>query len=922
MKRILLSLFTLLCFSIIAITLSSSSNGITGQSSAGCTCHGSQNSATVLSLTGFPSNYVLGQAYPITVSVTNASKLAGGFDLTVSAGSISAGSAGTTTQPTLKEIGHNAPKSFTSGTCSWTFTWTAPSSGTAAITVNFAGNAVDLANGSNGDVWNKTTLTVAAPLVAPTVTATTSAILCNGGTSTITCTGTGGTTPYQYKLNAGAFQSSNVFTGNVAGIYTITIKGANSATSSTVKTITQPSIISLTAGSTNVSCFGGTNGSASVVATGGTGSYTYAWAPSGGTASTASGLGAGTYTCTVTDANLCTKTTAINITAPTALTATVSSSTMIACNGGANGAASILAGGGTPNYTYTWAPTGGNSATATSLTAATYTCTVTDAHSCTKTSTIVITQPTALTASISSISNVSCFGGSNGSATITAGGGTPSYSYSWAPSGGTAANAISLTASIYTCTVTDANLCTKTTTVNITQPSFVDVIANASSTNLCNGNILTLFGSNSASDPNYTYTWTSGVTNNTPLVATTTTTYTVTGANSSGCTDQGTIAITVNNNNDLALATINNTNSIAGSACITMQQIDGQTEVYTNASCASMASIFDQAGGNNLGNVNVCIDVTSAVQTYNGEPYSPRVYTITPTNQGPATITLYYTHEDILKLNNYITTNQSPYPILNYPNAVPQNGDQITNASITKVSGGPLGVGTGAATPILLTYNATKHAWIATFAVSSFSSFYLHSSNFGNAALPVDLISFQGYDNPVEQSIHWTVNHEENIAQYILEHSILGVQFEEIAVKDAYSLTQPKTTFSYSQVNKNIVYGHNYYRLKSKSVDGEEAIISQVIDVLHHNAEETHISYWPNPVNDVLHLEVMVKEDMDLQIQCMDITGRIINEGHLSCTKGTNSKSFDLSGLKEGTYWLKISGSNMETKTFPITLKR
>lgn len=118
MKRIIFGLFSVSCLIIGVITLCSSSAGITGVSSAGCTCHGSQSSATVLGITGFPTNYVLGQAYPITVSIANASELAGGFDLTVSLGTISAASTGTTIQSSLKEIGHNTHKSFTSGSCS------------------------------------------------------------------------------------------------------------------------------------------------------------------------------------------------------------------------------------------------------------------------------------------------------------------------------------------------------------------------------------------------------------------------------------------------------------------------------------------------------------------------------------------------------------------------------------------------------------------------------------------------------------------------------------------------------------------------------------------------------------------------------------------------------------------------------------
>ncbi|MBN8861270.1 MAG: SprB repeat-containing protein, partial [Sphingobacteriales bacterium] len=226
----------------------------------------------------------------------------------------------------------------------------------------------------------------------------------------------------------------------------------------------------------NVSCSGGSNGSATVSASGGAAPYTYSWAPSGGTAATATGLAAGSYTVTITDNIGCTKTQTVNITQPAAITSSIVSQTNIACNGGSTGAATITASGGTGTLTYNWTPgnpTGDGTASVSGLPAGTWTCTITDANSCTKTQSVTITQPSVITSSVSSQTNVSCNGGSNGSATITASGGTGPYIYSWAPSGGTAATATGLAAGPYTVTITDANACTKTQSVTITQPAVI-----------------------------------------------------------------------------------------------------------------------------------------------------------------------------------------------------------------------------------------------------------------------------------------------------------------------------------------------------------------------------------------------------------------------------------------------------------------
>ncbi len=324
----------------------------------------------------------------------------------------------------------------------------------------------------------------------------------------------GGNSPYTYSWSPSGGNGAIAF-NLTAGNYTCTINDfiGNSITKNFV--ITQPSpLTSGVASQTNVSCNGGNNGSATITVGGGTPSYTYAWLPSGGTAATATGLAAGTYNCTITDANLCTKTESIVITQPSVLTSGVASQTNVSCNSESNGSATITAGGGTPGYTYSWLPSGGTAATATGLTAGTYTCTITDANQCTKTQSVVITQPSALTSSVASQTNVSCNGENNGSATITAGGGTPGYTYSWLPSGGTAATATRLTAGTYTCTITDANLCTKTQFFVITQPAAI-TLSVASQTNVsCFG------GSNGAASINnptsraggggYSYNWTPG----------------------------------------------------------------------------------------------------------------------------------------------------------------------------------------------------------------------------------------------------------------------------------------------------------------------------------------------------------------------------------------------------------------------------
>lgn len=146
------------------------------------------------------------------------------------------------------------------------------------------------------------------------------------------------------------------------------------------------------------------------------------------------------------------------------------SSTGVSCNSGSNGTASASVTGGTGTYTYSWAPSGGTGATASGLQAGTYWVTVTDGNLVQETESVAVSQPAFYLSASTVVTDVSGYGGSNGAATVTPGGGTPGYTYSWSPAGGTAATASGLTAGMYTVTVTDANGCSTTANAMITQP--------------------------------------------------------------------------------------------------------------------------------------------------------------------------------------------------------------------------------------------------------------------------------------------------------------------------------------------------------------------------------------------------------------------------------------------------------------------
>jgi hypothetical protein len=382
-------------------------------------------------------------------------------------------------------------------------------------------------------------------------------VSCFGGSNgSATVTRSGGTGGYTQSWSPFGGTAATA-TGLTAGTYTVTVTDANGCSATQNFTITQPPALSVTPLSqTNVSCNGGNNGAASInTPTSGAGGYTYNWTPgtpTGDGTTSVTGLTAGTWTCTVTDANSCTATQNFTITQPTALAVTAASQTNVTCNGGNNGAASInTPTGGAGGYTYNWTPgtpTGDGTTSVTGLTAGTWTCTVTDANGCTTTQNFTITQPTALAVTAASQSNLSCNGAGNGAASVNVPtGGTPPYTYNWSPgtpSGDGTPSVTGLNSRNWTCTVTDANGCLASQTFTITQPTGLGTSIGSQTNVTCFG------GTNGSASANgsggtapYTYLWSNGNTTTT-ITNLTAGTYTLTVTDANGCTTNRPFIIT------------------------------------------------------------------------------------------------------------------------------------------------------------------------------------------------------------------------------------------------------------------------------------------------------------------------------------------------------------------------------------------
>jgi len=432
-----------------------------------------------------------------------------------------------------------ATASASGGTAPYTFAWSNGAT-TANATGLAAGTYTVTATDANGcDDTETITITEPAPLVASITLG--SNVSCNGGNDgSATASASGGTTAYSFAWSNGA--TTATVTSLAAGTYTVTVTDANLCDDTETITITEPAVLAAAiALGSNVSCNGGNDGSATASAAGGTTAYSFAWS-NGATTAAVTGLAAGTYTVTVTDANLCTDTESITITEPTPLVASILSSSNISCFGLFDGSTTASASGGTAPYTYSWS-SGASTATASGLGAGVHTVTITDANGCTDSESVTITQPPLLVASTVLVNNVSCNGGSDGSATVSGVGGTLPYTYSW-PLGDTSSTVSNLSAGTQIATVTDANGCSDTSSITISEPAVLVASAAMTLQVSCNGgNDGSATASATGGTMAYSFAWSNG---DLTAIATNLSAgnYTVTITDANGCSDTASVTIT------------------------------------------------------------------------------------------------------------------------------------------------------------------------------------------------------------------------------------------------------------------------------------------------------------------------------------------------------------------------------------------
>lgn len=301
-------------------------------------------------------------------------------------------------------------------------------------------------------------------IVAAASTPVTCAGGCDGSATAIAT----GQAPFSYSWNTVPVQATAIATGLCAGNYTVTVTDSAGCLANASVTLNDPAALTVTANSTAITCFNFCDGTAGAAAAGQS-PFSYSWntVPVQLT-DTATGLCAGNYTVTVTDAAGCTAAYTVTLNNPPQLIVNPAV-TAASCYGSCDGIANAITVGQGP-FTFSWntVPVQ-NTQAATGLCAGNYAVTVTDSAGCIATAPVLVSQPFALTIT-GSVSDATCAGCTDGAIDISPAGGTAGYQYLWS-NGETTEDLNGLPAGTYSVCVTDANLCQQCDTFLVLEPS-------------------------------------------------------------------------------------------------------------------------------------------------------------------------------------------------------------------------------------------------------------------------------------------------------------------------------------------------------------------------------------------------------------------------------------------------------------------
>ncbi len=331
-------------------------------------------------------------------------------------------------------------------------------------------------------------------------------------------------------------------------------------------------------------------------------------------------------------------------------------------------------------------------------------------------------------------------------------------------------------------------------------------------------------------------------------------------------------------------------------------QADGTTISYYDSGCFLIATVNDNAGGNTLGATVSTVNLGATAGVHNGQPFVRRWYQITPTNNGPATVTIYANQSDF---DNYNSVVAAPYDSL--PSTGSNTDPKIANIHVTKNDDGGLSVNPIVLIPTSVNWNGTY--WEITVATPAFSQFRIHSANPANTPLSVQYKEFTVAKQATADLVEWTTFNEKNNSRFNVQRSADGITFETLGPVNSKAVNGLSVSeLNYNFLDENPQIGHNYYRLEQVDMDNSKNY-TKTIDIIW-GAEGSVVSIYPNPTKDFVNIDLSTDKVSQVEIKLLDMSGRVVKSVLARTAKGMNYIKLELAELATGVYGVQIYENN------------
>ena len=849
-----------LCTTTASVTITEPTGGLTANI-AGQTnvlCFGNSTGAADLNVTGgtLPysyswSNGATGQdltgiaagTYNVTITDGGLCTTTASVTITEPIGGLTANIAGQTNVLCFGNSTGAADLAVTGGTLPYSYSWSNGATGQDLTGIAAGTYNVTVTDGGLCTTTASVTITEPSGGLTANIAGQTNVLCFGNSTGTADLAVTGGSTPYTYSWSNGA--TSEDLTGIAAGTYNVTVTDLGLCTTTASVTITEPSggLTANIAGQTNVLCFGNSTGAADLAVTGGSTPYTYSWS-NGATSEDLTGIAAGTYNVTITDLGLCTTTASVTITEPSGGLTASETHVDASCLGG-NGSVTISATGGTVPYT-------GTGTFAQNASSVLYI--VSDASGCSATVTATVAEPATAVVADAGPDATICM---NSSLTLTgtASGGTGTHTFVW-DNGATQGGSVTpLSNTTYTLTVSDANGCTDTSSMNVTVNSAPIVAAPSIGT--------TYVADYEATDA---FGWTHYY------------------------DDNGTVGATCD---DYLLLSLEKTTNAIGNVG------DGTFQVTLGAT---------------LGAVHITNPPAPYVMALDWYVMN-RYWWVTPTQQ-PSTdvpVRFYYTTADFDEINNTPASAVSTHTDLKFYkingtgyNPDPSMGHAGVPAANAYNQSGYWQYNNGVASTQSWAYvSVGGNTHYAEYVVGSFSGG--GGGGGGNSgAFPVEILSFSGYEYNADNVLEWTSKNEANNKGFRILKSIDNVAFESLDMVPSKAINGTSSEeLSYSFVDTKPAQT-TYYRLMQIDIDGKTTVHSQTVEINRTGESNSTILVYPNPAKDELNVAITNPLSQKYTIKVYDAQGKLVITKKEEAGYGQHVCKLDISKLAKGGYVVMV----------------